>query len=111
MNFHFFFNQKYELHHDKTTLILYFDYIGATPVCPEVEAFRTMTVMDIKPSSVQVYDYKDHSKFYSEKIIPKLILLLFDHQQTFVLLNITMRQVRRCARMCTFLSANNALKS
>jgi CD109 antigen len=43
-------------------VILYFESLGRSEVCPTISAYRTYKVANQRPSSVLVYDYYDQSR-------------------------------------------------
>jgi hypothetical protein len=51
-----------ESNEGNTNLVIYFDKITESEVCPTVSAFRTFPVADQKPVPVIVRDYYDHSR-------------------------------------------------
>jgi len=46
-----------------TIVIIYFDDIDTTEICPEFKAYRTHGVAKQKPSPIIIYDYYDNCKF------------------------------------------------
>jgi len=54
--------QKVETKLDETVVVIYFDDIDGTQICPELKAFRTHGVAKQKPASVLIYDYYDNCK-------------------------------------------------
>ena len=51
--------KRVETERENTKVVLYFDSIGKSEVCPTIEAYRTSRVANQKPASVLVYDYYD----------------------------------------------------
>jgi len=47
---------------EDTKIVLYFESIGKSEVCPTISAYRTSRVANQKPASVLVYDYYDQSR-------------------------------------------------
>jgi len=45
-----------------TKVILYFESLGRSEICPTISAFRTFRVANQKPAYVLVYDYYDQSR-------------------------------------------------
>jgi len=45
-----------------TKVVLYFESLGLSEVCPTISAFKTSEVGNQKPASVLVYDYYDQSR-------------------------------------------------
>ena len=43
-------------------VILYFESLGRSEICPTISAFRTYRVANQKPAYVLVYDYYDQSR-------------------------------------------------
>ena len=43
-------------------MVLYFESLGLSEVCPTISAFKTSDVGNQKPASVLVYDYYDQSR-------------------------------------------------
>ena len=43
-------------------VILYFESLGRSEICPTISAFRTFRVANQKPAYVLVYDYYDQSR-------------------------------------------------
>ncbi|XP_070502251.1 CD109 antigen-like [Chironomus tepperi] len=58
--------KKVETQDSDTIVILYFDDIDATEVCPEFKAYRTHGVAKQKPSPIIIYDYYDNSRHARE---------------------------------------------
>lgn len=47
---------------DSSGVLVYFDFLSASEVCPTVAAYRVNKVAFQKPSAVRVYDYYDNCK-------------------------------------------------
>jgi len=47
---------------DETVVVIYFDDIDETQICPELKAYRTHEVAKQKPAPVVIYDYYDNCK-------------------------------------------------
>lgn len=58
--------QKFELKYKKTLVILYYDNIGTTQVCAQVQAVREKIVDNLKASPVKVYDYYKPGRYLKE---------------------------------------------
>jgi len=43
-----------------TVIMVYFDDIGASQICPEFKAYRTHAVAKQKPAPIIIYDYYDN---------------------------------------------------
>lgn len=56
------FFQKIETKDSETVVIVYFDDVGETKICPEFKAYRTHSVAKQKPAPVVIYDYYDNCK-------------------------------------------------
>jgi CD109 antigen len=54
--------KKVETQDSDTIVIIYFDDIDATEICPEFKAYRTHGVAKQKPSPIIIYDYYDNSR-------------------------------------------------
>jgi CD109 antigen len=63
------YSQKTETQKQKTLIVLYFESMNETQVCPEIIAVRQNIVTDLKRSVVKVYDYFNKSE---EKVQPKI---------------------------------------
>lgn len=64
----FYYKQRTETQNQKTIIVLYFDSITTSRVCPEVKAIRETVVSELKQSVVKVYDYNNRSKLSSNTI-------------------------------------------
>ena len=56
-------------------VVIYFDDIGSEKICPELKAYRTHAVANLKPAPVIIYDYYDNCKF--NQAFMKLFVQLF----------------------------------
>ena len=54
--------QKVETKDGDTVVIVYFDDISASQICPEFKAYRTHGVAKQKPAPIVIYDYYDNCK-------------------------------------------------
>jgi len=61
-------------------VIIYFDDIDATEICPEFKAYRTHGVAKQKPSPIIIYDYYDNCKFIILSILTSEIIWKFYFQ-------------------------------
>lgn len=59
--------KKVETKNGDSTVIVYFDHIGATELCPTFVAVQSHKVAKQKPASISVYDYYDTCKNYPPK--------------------------------------------
>lgn len=55
--------QRIETAHQKTVIVLYFDSMTSTSLCPEIKAYRTYLVENMRNYPVKIYDYYNKSKF------------------------------------------------
>lgn len=55
-------SQKVETKDGETVVIIYFDDVDASGLCPEIKAYRTHGVAKQKPSPIIIYDYYDNCK-------------------------------------------------
>ena len=54
-------------------VVIYFDDLGSNTICPELKAYRTHAVANLKPAPVIIYDYYDNCKFnqsFHENVYP-----------------------------------------
>lgn len=74
------FFQKVEVKNGDTLVVVYFDDMTATAVCPVFQAFRTSNVAYQKPAPVIAYDYYDNSedeiRFLSHQMFEFLFISL-----------------------------------
>jgi len=61
-------------------VIIYFDDIDATEICPEFKAYRTHGVAKQQPSPIIIYDYYDNCKFIILSILISEIIWNFYFQ-------------------------------
>jgi len=54
--------KKLETKNDDTQIVLYFEHLTMTPICPVVKAIRTHKVAHQKPAAIVVYDYYDTTR-------------------------------------------------
>lgn len=54
--------QKVETKNGESVVVIYFDDLDSSEVCPLVKGFRAHRVAEQKPSAVIVYDYYDNSE-------------------------------------------------
>lgn len=54
--------KKIETKDAETMVVVYFDDITSTRVCPSFKAFKTHSVANLKPAPVVIYDYYDNCK-------------------------------------------------
>ncbi|XP_070505052.1 CD109 antigen-like [Chironomus tepperi] len=54
--------KKVETKDGDTVVMVYFDDIGASQICPEFKAYRTHAVAKQKPAPIIIYDYYDNSR-------------------------------------------------
>lgn len=54
--------KKVETKNGESVVVIYFDDLDKTEVCPHIKGFRAHRVADQKPSAVIVYDYYDNSR-------------------------------------------------
>jgi CD109 antigen len=59
-----------------TIVIVYFDDIDTTEICPDFKAYRTHGVAKQKPSPIIVYDYYDNCKYFVDLKSFELIYFL-----------------------------------
>lgn len=70
--------KRVETKDDDTVVVMYFDGLSKTEICPTLNAFRTHKVANQKPAPVTVYDYYDNSKYFislNEILIESIILI------------------------------------
>ena len=56
------FARRVETAKEDTKVILYFESLDRSEICPTISAYRTYRVANQKPASVIVYDYYDQSR-------------------------------------------------
>jgi len=56
--------KRVETKNGETIVVIYFDYLDAKQVRPEIKAHRAHKVQQQKPAAILVYDYYDTSKFF-----------------------------------------------
>jgi CD109 antigen len=54
--------QKVETKEDDTVVVMYFNNLDGTEICPTVTGFRTHKVANQKPAPVIIYDYYDNTR-------------------------------------------------
>lgn len=54
--------KRVETKDSDTMVVLYFDNLNSTELCPTLSAYRTHKVANQKPAPVIIYDYYDNSK-------------------------------------------------
>ena len=57
--------KRVEMKESDSGVLIYFDKLGRTEVCPTVAAYRVAKVAFQKPTAVKVYDYYDSCKFFT----------------------------------------------
>jgi hypothetical protein len=64
-------------------IIVYFDVIGRTEVCPVFKSFRTHGVANLKPSPIIVYDYYDNCEFLVEFLCLHFVVTIHINYSSF----------------------------
>jgi len=73
--------QKIETQHRKTCVILYFNQLNETKVCPQIKAIRMNKVANIKQSAVKIYDYYEIGESSQKSFMKQNQLLSFQKNE------------------------------